>query len=139
MAKEILVSEAVARPAGIMSQGVAVPGGADGVRVGPGGPGRGRATGGPGRHPRPDPQDVLENLQAVLAEGGATMDDVVKVTVFVTNLAEHFSAIHEVRSEFFSVGVSGQHAGGNQPAGRPRHAHRDRSGGGRPVGRQAPA
>ena len=29
---------------------------------------------------------TLENLRAVLAEGGATMDDVVKVTVFVTNL-----------------------------------------------------
>jgi reactive intermediate/imine deaminase len=44
---------------------------------------------------------VLENMAAVLSESGATMDDVVKVTVFVTNLEEHFSAIHQVRGEFF--------------------------------------
>ena len=101
MAKEILVSDVVARPAGIMSQGVAVPAGrmvfasgqvargVDGQLVGRG-------------DIRAQTRKTLENLQAVLAEGGATMDDVVKVTVFVTNLAEHFSAIHEVRSEFFT-------------------------------------
>ena len=38
----------------------------------------------------------------MLAEAGATLDDVVKVTVFVTSLAEHFSAIHEIRAEFFT-------------------------------------
>ena len=100
MAKEILVSDAVARPAGIMSQGVAVQAGrmvfasgqvargVDGQLVGRG-------------DIRAQTRKVLENTQAVLAEGGATLDDVVKVTVFVTNLAEHFSAIHEVRAEFF--------------------------------------
>ena len=45
---------------------------------------------------------VLRNMEAVLAESGAVMDDVVKVTVFVTNLAEHFSEIHKVRGEFFT-------------------------------------
>jgi reactive intermediate/imine deaminase len=101
MAKTILLSSDVATPAGIMSQGVAVPAGrmvfasgqvargVDGQLVGRGDIGA-------------QTRKVLENLRAVLAEGGATMDDVVKVTVFVTNLAEHFSAIHEVRSEFFS-------------------------------------
>ena len=49
-------------------------------------------------------RQVLENLKAVLEEGGATMDDVVKVTVFVTNVAEHFAQIHEVRSEFWKDG-----------------------------------
>ena len=29
------------------------------------------------------------------------MDDVVKVTVFVANLEQHFADIHKVRSEFF--------------------------------------
>ena len=29
------------------------------------------------------------------------MDDVVKVNVFVTNLEEHFSQIHEVRAQYF--------------------------------------
>ncbi len=100
MAKEVLISDAVARPAGIMSQGIAVAAGrmvfasgqvargVDGQLVGRG-------------DIRAQTRKTLENLQAVLTEGGATMDDVVKVTVFVTNLAEHFSAIHEVRSEFF--------------------------------------
>ena len=44
---------------------------------------------------------VLQNMEAVLAESGAVMDDVVKVTVLVTNLAEHFSEINKVRGEFF--------------------------------------
>lgn len=100
MAKEVLVSDAVAKPAGIMSQGIAVAAGrmvfasgqvargVDGQLVGRG-------------DIRAQTRKTLQNLQAVLAEGGAAMDDVVKVTVFVTNLAEHFSAIHEVRSEFF--------------------------------------
>ena len=47
---------------------------------------------------------VLQKMKAVLAESGATMDDVVKVTVFVTHLEQHFAAIHQVRSEFFKNG-----------------------------------
>ena len=43
---------------------------------------------------------VLENIQAALAKLGTTMDDIVKVTVYVTDLT-HFSDIHEVRREFF--------------------------------------
>ena len=101
MAKTILLSGEVATPAGIMSQGVAVPSGrmvfvsgqvargVDGQLVGRG-------------DIRAQTRKVLENVRSVLAEAGATMDDVTKVTVFVTNLAEHFSAIHEIRAEFFS-------------------------------------
>jgi reactive intermediate/imine deaminase len=101
MAKTILISSDVATPAGIMSQGVAVPSGrmvfvsgqvargVDGQLVGRG-------------DIQAQTRKVLENIRSVLAEAGATMDDVTKVTVFVTNLAEHFSAIHEVRAEFFS-------------------------------------
>ncbi len=100
MSKTVLQSSSVATPRGIMSQGIAVPAGrmifasgqvardVDGSLVGPG-------------DIRAQTRKTLENLQAVLAEGGATMDDVVKVTVFVTNLSEHFAAIHEVRREFF--------------------------------------
>ena len=29
------------------------------------------------------------------------MNDVVKVTVFVTEVAEHYSDIHEIRAEYF--------------------------------------
>ena len=50
---------------------------------------------------RAQTRQTLENVKAVLEAAGATMDDVVKVTVFVTNVAEHFSQIHEVRAEFF--------------------------------------
>lgn len=101
MPKEILLSDTVARPAGIMSQGVATPAGRlvfvsgqvarglDGQLVGRG-------------DIRAQTRKVLENVRAVLAEASASMDDVVKVTVFVTNLAEHFPAIHEVRAEFFT-------------------------------------
>ena len=100
MSKTVLQSSSVATPSGIMSQGIAVPVGrmvfasgqvardVDGSLVGLG-------------DIRAQTRKTLENLQAVLAEGGATMDDVVKVTVFVTNLSEHFAAIHEVRREFF--------------------------------------
>ncbi len=42
----------------------------------------------------------LENLKHVLEAGGATLEDVVKVTVYVANM-EHLSAIHEVRAEYF--------------------------------------
>lgn len=45
-------------------------------------------------------RQVLENIRRVLAHAGGTMDDVVKVTVFVTDVAE-LGAIHDVRREFF--------------------------------------
>ena len=101
MPKRILQSGAVAVPRGIMSQGVATPAGrmvfvsgqvardVDGQLVGRG-------------DIRAQTRKTLQNLQAVLAEGGATMDDVVKVTVFVTNLSEHFAVVHEIRAEFFT-------------------------------------
>ena len=100
MAKTILQSSKFATPRGIMSQGVSVPAGrlvfvsgqvardANGQLVGKG-------------DIKAQARKTLENVQAVLAESGATMGDVVKVTVFVTDLGEQFAAIHEVRSEFF--------------------------------------
>ncbi|MBI4506451.1 MAG: RidA family protein [Chloroflexi bacterium] len=45
-------------------------------------------------------RQVLKNLKAVLAEAGATLDDVVKVTVFVRDIGD-FRAIHEVRRAYF--------------------------------------
>ena len=101
MAKKILRSAQVATPGGITSQGVEVPQGKmvfvsgqvardlDGSVVGVG-------------DVTAQTRKVLQNMKAVLAESGATMDDVVKVTVFVTNLAEHFAEIHKVRGEFFT-------------------------------------
>lgn len=43
---------------------------------------------------------VLENLSAVLAQAGASMDDVVKTTVFMKDLAR-FGEMNAVYGEFF--------------------------------------
>ena len=100
MDKTILKSPKLSGPRGIMSQGVKVQAGnlvfvsgqvarnAEGETVGIG-------------DIKAQTRQTLENVKAVLETAGATMEDVVKVTVFVTNVAEHFSQIHEVRAEFF--------------------------------------
>ncbi len=46
-------------------------------------------------------RQALQNIRDVLASAGGRMDDVVKVTVFVTDVSE-IARIHEVRSEFFA-------------------------------------
>lgn len=43
----------------------------------------------------------LENVESVLKEAGATLNDVVKVTVFVTDM-NNFSLINEVYAEYFT-------------------------------------
>jgi reactive intermediate/imine deaminase len=45
-------------------------------------------------------RQVLQNVGRVLEAGGATFDDVVKVTVFVTDL-EQLADLQAVRPEFF--------------------------------------
>jgi 2-iminobutanoate/2-iminopropanoate deaminase len=47
-------------------------------------------------------RQALKNIQAVLESVGGTMDNVVKVTVFVVDMAE-FSAVNEVYAGFFSA------------------------------------
>ena len=47
-------------------------------------------------------RQALENIRDVLAHVGGTMYDVVKVTVFVTDVSE-ISTIHGVRFEFFNA------------------------------------
>jgi 2-iminobutanoate/2-iminopropanoate deaminase len=49
---------------------------------------------------RAQTQQCLENLKAVLEAAGASLQDVVKVTVFVSDMS-HLNAIHEVRAAFF--------------------------------------
>ncbi len=46
-------------------------------------------------------RQALENVRAILAAGGATMKDVVKVTVYLTDMS-HFAAMNGVYAEFFS-------------------------------------
>jgi 2-iminobutanoate/2-iminopropanoate deaminase len=45
---------------------------------------------------------VFRNLQAVLTEAGASLETVVKATVFIKNMDE-FAAINEVYGEYFST------------------------------------
>jgi 2-iminobutanoate/2-iminopropanoate deaminase len=99
MQKTIVHSDKLAKPAGIFSSGVKVPVGqmifvsgqvarnAAGETVGRG-------------DIRAQTRQTLENVKAVLEAAGATMDDIVKVTVFVTDVS-HLAAIHEVRAEYF--------------------------------------
>ena len=101
MAKTILTSPTLVTPAGIMSHGVKAPVGnmvftsgqvarnAQGEIVGKG-------------DIKVQTRQALENIKSVLETGGATMEDIVKLTVFVTNV-EHFSQIHEVRAEYFKT------------------------------------
>lgn len=47
-------------------------------------------------------RDALERIEAFLDDFGASMDDVVRVRVYVEDLAEEdFPEIHRARSEFF--------------------------------------
>lgn len=43
----------------------------------------------------------LDSVKAVLAAGGASLEDVAKVTVFVTDIGD-FSAINQVYAEYFT-------------------------------------
>ena len=45
----------------------------------------------------------LENVKAILASAGCTMDDVVKTTVFLQDIAD-FAKMNGVYAEFFSEG-----------------------------------
>lgn len=47
-------------------------------------------------------REVLETVQNLLADHGGTMDDVVRVRIFVEDVVgDEFSTVHAVRGEFF--------------------------------------
>lgn len=52
--------------------------------------------------PAAQTEATLENLQRVLNEGGATLGDVVRLTVFLTDMA-YLPAVQEVRARYFPV------------------------------------
>jgi 2-iminobutanoate/2-iminopropanoate deaminase len=97
MNKTILSTNRVAKPFGIFSQGVKVGNlvfvsgqiakNANDEVVGKG-------------DIRAQTRQCIENLKAVLEAGGATLGNVVKVTVYVTDM-EHLKTVHEVRAEYF--------------------------------------
>lgn len=43
---------------------------------------------------------VLKNVKAILEEAGLTMDDVVKATVFISDM-DQFAAVNEVYAQYF--------------------------------------
>jgi reactive intermediate/imine deaminase len=47
-------------------------------------------------------RQVCDNLKAAVEAAGGTMDDIVRVDVFVRNM-EHFEKIHKVRREYFKA------------------------------------
>lgn len=48
-------------------------------------------------------RQVLRNLQAILAERGATLDQVVKVTAHLQHVNRDFAAYNKVYQEFFTA------------------------------------
>lgn len=46
-------------------------------------------------------RQAFANLRRALEAGGSSLDDVIKVTIFVTDMG-HFSEVVELRREFFS-------------------------------------
>ncbi|MCY0897529.1 MAG: RidA family protein [Firmicutes bacterium] len=49
---------------------------------------------------RKQTETILENMQTLLQDAGGSLDDVMKVTVFIRNMKD-FDAIHEVRRRYF--------------------------------------
>lgn len=47
-------------------------------------------------------RQVCENLKSAVEAAGGTMDDIVRVDVYVRNM-EHFDQIHKVRREYFGA------------------------------------
>src|SRR5882762_10600648 len=47
-------------------------------------------------------RQVCENLKSAVEEAGGTLDDIVRVDVYVRNM-EHFDTIHKVRREYFKA------------------------------------
>ena len=62
---------------------------------------------------------VLANLQAVLAAAGATFEDVVKTTIFLTNMAD-FQAVNVIYAAVFGADPPARST--VQVAALPRHA-----------------
>lgn len=47
-------------------------------------------------------RQVFLNLKAVAEAAGGTLDQIVKLTIYLTNLTGDFGAVNEVMSEFFT-------------------------------------
>jgi 2-iminobutanoate/2-iminopropanoate deaminase len=100
--RKVLASPKLSRPSGVFAHGVSV---TDARLIYVSGMLGRDATGrlvGVGDI-RAQTHQCLKNIAAVLELEGATLADVVKVTVFIRNM-DHFAAIHEVRAQYFKDG-----------------------------------
>jgi 2-iminobutanoate/2-iminopropanoate deaminase len=100
--KTVVSSQRLNRPVGYFSQAMRVPAGGDLLFIS-GLTARDQA----GRVVAPDDagrqtRRILENMAALLAEAGATLDDLVKLTVFVRDVKDAM-AINEVRRELLGA------------------------------------
>jgi len=96
--KAILIPNAPT-PAGPYSHGVVANGFLFTAGFGPQDPATGKVVpGGVGEQTA----QVLRNIQAVVAEAGATMEDVIKTTAHLQDLKRDFAAYNLAYAEFFS-------------------------------------
>jgi len=59
-----------------------------------------------GRTMREQTERILTNIKAVLEREGGTMDDIVRVRVYVTQLDQQsLKDVHEVRARYFTAGM----------------------------------
>ncbi|MGW0800622.1 RidA family protein [Streptomyces sp. NPDC002692] len=98
MRKEAVRTEDAPRPAGAYSQGVVVGGFLYTAGFGPQDP----RTGVTPRGVADQTRQVLRNISAVLAERGASLDDVVKVTVHLQDPRGDFAAFDAAYRPFFA-------------------------------------
>ncbi len=101
MAHEILHSDELSDPVGVFVQATRVRAEGDVIYVsGLTSRNRDGSVHGAG-DVRAQTRRILENLQKILATADAGLDDVVRVTVYITDMGD-FDAIHEVRRQFFA-------------------------------------
>jgi 2-iminobutanoate/2-iminopropanoate deaminase len=99
MTKTAIITANAPQPAGPYSQGIVANGFLYTAGFGPQDPTTGAIADTVGEQTR----QVLRNIEAVLAEHGATLNDAVKVTSHLQNLLEDFPEYNEAYAEFFSA------------------------------------
>lgn len=102
MTHTIIHCDDLSDPAGVFVQATRVPAGSDVIHVsGLTSRNKDGSTYAP-HDVKEQTRHILNNLIKILAEAGATLDDVAKVTVYITNM-DDFKAIHEIRAQYFTT------------------------------------
>jgi 2-iminobutanoate/2-iminopropanoate deaminase len=99
MTKTAIITANAPQPAGPYSQGIVANGFLYTAGFGPQDPQTGEIAATVGEQTR----QVLRNIEAVLAEHGATLNDAVKVTAHLEHLKADFAEYNAAYAEFFSA------------------------------------